>query len=985
MERLKGSDGRFIRRTELLNTWQDIDGFNPRRYPTKLLREVQEIINNVVDQGAEYGPEHAAALNEVQAKILETGLSPEDKASLLVSSTKDIVNRDNRTPEADEAYHYVRHELLPHVLGDSFYVRAGKEIATALEDGEPLTKADIVSDYVDADRFGTLSTVSPAVRSQILKRLNEFNLTKYDRPSGEYASEAEIDAETFIKYGKVKKAAEYLSTGYIEVARLMSRIDKSAGERIESMQDLLGKYKKHNEERKIDTVKVDTKSDNLRILPFNELRLGHQDGEAGLELVDRTVDLVKQLDEDKQPQVVLLTNMVQSDFAHHQAKKRATLVGNVNTEGDQYRAANVVLDRVKELGKPVIVSLGPDDHAMAYDAVQDIVREMRGYLKVGGKENFISYYETNNLIQDEAFQTHLKFYIEHVIPLCYRMGRRLRTKDEMADSGSDIEYSEYFAIYNHIVHGMDLPKGIDPAVVADAGEWRDGLVFVDDFDLEADTEGGAKRVAYRHNMAFSAETLSQNHMMPVMRILGGLAANGANLPDILMTGRQQQLFYLNGGLTLPGLWDTESSLNSKQIYATAPGDASRRSNIMRGVPAKPTIDMYEETDDGRKRHHIISKEILDKADSIPRTALFELCDMQIGSPSARPDLQIMYLSRMLETAREMPIAIQVAGDIIHGHLYPDFPEESQAIGLVSLKSQKIHVRQILNGVFDVSDPIIRDLVNNIVDIVVQPGNHDKIMKPRFPNNLDDNIDYLVTDFKHIVDRDGEPTKVRNEAVFEEAGTPVGTWMARTHLGAYSILTAHYHMRKGFGGGSGFPVNDAYNRVRRLAQKSPDLVWGAHWHNTQVATFGNTVSVVGGAMAGQTNFEDFGGMRSVPAGTVVYLGGGEPMTVEFISAKTLYKGGVKYGEFTPERLEEEGYRDDPDFDPAKHGPYSLDSLPKSALNKKLFKLRREASQLADHMAVTENPNRYDENGNPVSETLNDITRRAYEIAAKKLAK
>ena len=48
----------------------------------------------------------------------------------------------------------------------------------------------------------------------------------------------------------------------------------------------------------------------------------------------------------------------------------------------------------------------------------------------------------------------------------------------------------------------------------------------------------------------------------------------------------------------------------------------------------------------------------------------------------------------------MPIAIQVNGDIVHGHIYPTFPEESQAVGLINLKSPKEHVRQIFNGVFD---------------------------------------------------------------------------------------------------------------------------------------------------------------------------------------------------------------------------------------------------------------------------------------------
>lgn len=402
--------------------------------------------------------------------------------------------------------------------------------------------------------------------------------------------------------------------------------------------------------------------------------------------------------------------------------------------------------------------------------------------------------------------------------------------------------------------------------------------------------------------------------------------------------------------------------------------------MQRGIPGVPTIDMVEMLDDGRFRQSFISKEFLDKADSLPRTAVFEICDTQIGSVSARPDYQIMYLSYMAEVAQEMPIAIQYAGDIIHGFLYPTFPEESQSVGLVRLRSQKTLVTNILRTHFDVSDPVINNLVDRVIDVIVQPGNHDKTMRPKFPGNYDDNIDYLVRDMQDIFDKPGEPSKVRNDAIKLVEGTPVPTWMGTTHLGAYTIRMAHYHMERGMRGGGGFPVADAYKRAQGIGrEENADILLGAHWHNPQTAIYGKKLSIVGGPMAGQTEFEDFRGMRARVMGNVIYLGGGEPVTVEFISAEALRKRGVRFGGFTPEKLAEQGFHDDPNFDFLKHGPYSGVHMPKSALLKKLEVMTREGSELTENTAETENPNLYDAQGNPIQ--LNDATRRAFEIAGK----
>lgn len=1004
MERRRVSGNRPTTNKERSRQWFEIDGVDVSEVPRNLLNKVMRTIRET--RGV-YGDSHDEALHHIYNTIQDSKLSAADKAGLIVSSTKDIVGRENRTPEADEAYYRVRHEILPHVLGASFFVKAGKELGAALEEDGQIDRRLIVGPNADDERFPTIASVSPAVASQVIRRLNEYELTQYGLPEGyedyepvnEYENTDDNDPR-YVTIGTRKKAARYLDSGLIEASRMMSKYYESPTQKFDSIEGIVKKLDKHDDESRVDKVNLHVEGDSLRVLAVNELRIGHQDGKAGLQLVDQIVEHLKTQPVDKLPNVILVSNLIQSDYEYSQSQKRQAL--GLEHIAEQLNAANVVLDKLRELGVPVVVSLGEDDHRMAKDAAVNYVNEMNGIVKEGGKENFIPYYGLNKAMQDRQHQVQKRFYLEHILPLTYRMGRPLRGRDAVnRDTGGEINYSEYFALYEYINYGGELPAelGIDPEIIVPSGEWKDGVCFVDDFNLVAETEGATRDIAYRHVTDFTAESLKANTMGPVMKLLGSLAASQGveNMADLVITGQQQmQMSLANRAVTLPGLADSAQSLNRKQYYSSAPGDASRRFNYIRGVPSVPTLTQVEMTDDGRFIQSFVSKEFMEKADSLPRTAVFQLCDMQIGSPSARPDLQVLLLSYMLETAKDKPIAIQVNGDIIHGHIYPTFPEESQSVGLISLKSQKEHVRQIFNGVFDTSDSTVRSLVENVIDVVVQPGNHDKIMRPRFPNNLDDNIDYLVHDSEQIFGKD----KVRHEAIARSAdGTPVATWAARTYLGAYSLQSAHYHLERGMRGGGGYPVADAYKRVQGLGERAPDIVLGAHWHNPQTAMFGNVLSVIGGPMAGQTEFEDFRGMKAVPYGTVIYVGGGESVAVESITAQGLRNlagakmevsmngkhrevSGTKYGIFTPQRLAEEGLYDDDGFDPAVHGPYLHDGYPKSANQKKILQLKHAASNLVMFEAEIKNPNKYDLDGNP--EHLNDLTKRAFEIAAKQEA-
>ena len=277
----------------------------------------------------------------------------------------------------------------------------------------------------------------------------------------------------------------------------------------------------------------------------------------------------------------------------------------------------------------------------------------------------------------------------------------------------------------------------------------------------------------------------------------------------------------------------------------------------------------------------------------------------------------------------------------------------------------------------------QSLLDSFVDVLVQQGNHDEVQRKRVPNNNDSNIDYIIKDFEAILDPQGEKGIVRHNAIFHtETGVPVPTWMGRSEYGAYDILTAHYHIDRGAKGNSGgLPVYHPYMRAVGLGnEERANILMGAHWHNPQSAILGNKLVIVGGAMAEQSQFEDMRGYSAALSGTIGFIGGGKPPKVVSVTPEALDHHGVRHGWFTQENLADHGFHDDPGFDVRKHGPYSPDYMPKSAVQKALLYFGRRASQLVDYEAPEQGENIYDAKGRAIK--VNAQTQRVLAVAAQK---
>ncbi|MGB4762682.1 MAG: hypothetical protein WBP12_05010 [Candidatus Saccharimonas sp.] len=929
-----------------------------------------------VDQLTDRARERARSLYQEALTVIDQAvLSPVERAELtthVVESMTGHLTVDERGVVEEE----LRMERLPSILGAATYATIGKEFSLALGEG-PIDVTEQESSLPAA--FHDFAGLSPAVRARVVERFVDLNLLGRD-------------ADDMLVFGKNRKAAEHLRTGAVETARLIHQIinvDVPTA-RPATLSEGVALGRTHDANTKITPIEIKSETSRVKVLPINELRIGHQDYTNGLALVEQTINHIESLAPEDRPNVILLTNMIQGEFKHLQSARRASLAEGLGTNDAQFDLAKVLIDRLRELNIPIVLSLGRDDARIARDNAIDIMNELRGIAKNGGKENFIPYYGLNKIQEDSRMQRHLQFEIEYALPLSYRLGRALRSADEVKrDTEGAVTTSEHIALYAFIKHGAPLPHelGIDPELVVGIEQWLDGMYIANDVDITLSTDELSTDIQYRHSISgFTPETLLQNHMDALLGILGATGTNGGKLPDLLMTGGSQEAVYATrsgaGAMSLPGLTDPMQAIARKQHYTAVPGDPTRRMNTLRKRPSSPSIETYERRDTGEIVLSYINKDLMERADSIPRMAVIELCDFQIGSPTARPDYQIKYLSYLIELAREMPIAIQFAGDIIHGNIYPGFSDESQAIGLIKIESQKQMVSMMLKKAFwNVPD----SLLDSFVDILVQQGNHDEIQKKRTPNNHDNNIDYIVKDFEHIMDREGQESRVRHNSIFRtETGVPVPTWMGRSEYGAYDILTAHYHIDRGMKGNTGgLPVYHPYARAVGLGEEErANILMGAHWHNPQSAVLGNKLVVVGGAMAEQSQFEDMRGYSAKLAGTVVFIGGGKPPEVMSVTPEALDHHGVQHGWFTPENLADHGFHDDPGFDVRRHGPYSPDYLPKSALQKALLFIGRQASQLTMFEAPQQGENIYGPDGEPLK--INPQTQRIMAVAATKAA-
>jgi len=715
-----------------------------------------------------------------------------------------------------------------------------------------------------------------------------------------------------------------------------------------------------NNSNPVDVVEMATGRPAASVLYMSELLIGHQD--AAVDFYVDTVERVAGLPKDMQPDVAVLSGLVQGDFKYLEKSRRSTLVPELNSMDKQFKYARQMIELVQEKGIPVVYNMSNDDRRIAEEYTIEVFRKMHDYAK---SQEGVSWAKADKMRQHPAWNTHLQFQIQQVFPYCLSMGRRLLTAGEMSEATKGkVNIEEYFVLFGAhqtAQEGGNPPKAHrDWIKQAEAGRNKD-VIITDDVDMHIETEGRTYTDSVRHYMGFSPSPMYQSHMKTSVDAVAQLAAGGRATPDMFITQHNQEEVGVSAQnswiISTGGLIRARNFLEASGSRTDARGDVSRRLVTTRRRIPEPSASMHERTDDGRHIVTFFNETLNEKSFSLPeRMTIAELCDLQTGSITARPDILIKYLDFIRTRALgERATALFFGGDMMHGRNYPHFPSESQMTGLMAMDSQEAFNTALFQDAFS---GVSTEELKALEKVLVQPGNHEWNSGTLKWHGYSFTT-YMRNLFEKMYARAGfTDAEIANrvkshEATITARGEYASGYTGIEYFGDMGVLIQHYLMERGGKGSSGdLPVYQTHHFANGGADlmKNVDIFMAGHWHHPQYGMFGDKLGLVGGSMAGLSDYELKRGYRPTIAGTLLHIGGGLPAQVEFISEETLHDHTITTGNFTPEILKSEGYKDDKNFDAAKHGIFLPDSFAKSALQKKVLQMMRNASQRADKISI-----------------------------------
>lgn len=736
---------------------------------------------------------------------------------------------------------------------------------------------------------------------------------------------------------------------------------------------LLDLYAEHEEKTAVDTYEIETHRPAVNVLYMSELLIGNQNSAVDFYL--DTIDRVKNLPEEMKPDAIVLSGLLQGDFKLLEKRRRATLVEGLDGMDAQFRYARDMLAKAQEVGVPVIYNMSNDDHRIAEEYTIEVFRKMEKLSKSYEKKTSASEAPTrantvlnvsqlDKLRQHPQWQTHLNFQVQEVFGYCLRSGRRLYTGSEVfAKTNGKIAADEYFLLFDieeRKKRGEALLPFQKSYIKAAQKNFLQDVIITDDVNLEYKTESREYTDWVRHNLGFSTQPMYQAHMKTAIDSLSQLAVNGQETPDMLVMQHNQE----NVGVGMQNKWiastggmlDVRKHLNTKGSRTNANGDvASRLVRTRRRIPS-PSAVSYERTDDDRLIVTFFNKALTEKSESIPeRITIAELCDFQTGSITARPDLLVKYLDYIrTRSMGERSTALFFGGDMLHGRNYPHFASESQQTGLMSMDSQEDFNVALFREAFG---NMSSDELKALERVLVQPGNHEWNSGTLKWHGYSF-VSYMRHFFEKMLARGGytdeEIDKIvkTHDAVITPRGEYASGYTGIEYFGEMGVLIQHYLLeRGGKGSGGDLPVYQTQSFASGGADlmKNVDIFMAGHWHHAQWAELGDKLGIVGGSMAGISDYEIKRAYRPTPSGTAIHIGGGLPVQLEIISEQALHQHKIQKGGYTDEQLKAEGYKTDRGFDVVRHGLWLPDSFPKSALQKKLRQQARDASQRANSIA------------------------------------
>lgn len=748
-------------------------------------------------------------------------------------------------------------------------------------------------------------------------------------------------------------------------------------------------YERSREERRMQTYELNTNADSSRILSMSKLLVGYQ--HADIEFFEDTIDQIKDFPDEYKPHLINLSGMPIGDFKQYQKNRRQTLV--LPHMDDQFKYSRAMLQKASEIGVPMIYNIGADDKRIAEEYVFETMYKMTDYAKPHSGE--IGVGKRNEMRTSPLFDELLQFQTHEVFPLNLQLGRRLYTAEEMAEqTDGQLNVDEDLLLFKASrikKYNEELPEGErKKPMPAGYRQWLNrieaekkdlNITFTDDVKLEINTKGKTYQDWIYDNFGgFSDVSKPGNHMGKKVEIMGNLRSKGNESPHALLNNND----YETAGVNDDGEWilstgpmiDVEQLVDTQGSHTGASGDIARRLVNVRRRWSDPTALMHERTNDGRDKFVILNKQLQEKSESIPeRLTVSVNADFQIGSPTFKPELAIakMDYEREIMMGRNA-LAMIYLGDHIQGRNYPHFPSESQSTGLMAMDSQEELFLNIIDTAFD--DMKIDEL-KAMERFIAQNGNHEynsstlKWTGYSFITSIRQEIEKKFSSlYNRQLAREGYSDEEIEEKVREIIAkkvktheayvTPDGEYVpgygdieyfgeSDTPGENYGMWFQHSHLNKGGKGSGGNPPAyqaDSLKKGLGKLNETIDTYWQQHYHHFSFVVLQSQLSVTGSAFAGLSNFESRLGHRPTPAGSLMHIGGGLPPELEVLSEDYLQNRKIKYGGFSDEQLEEEGYRTDPGW--TKRDGIYVPNSPKTARQKKILDMHREASQRAKHI-------------------------------------
>lgn len=711
---------------------------------------------------------------------------------------------------------------------------------------------------------------------------------------------------------------------------------------------------------RVPDVYTKTRADRAKVLYASELLLGNRASDPAF-FIDTIDEIAGGPDEDK-PDAVVLSGLLQGDYKFKQKNLRSTLRPELQDMDEQFRFAGEALRYAGRIGAPVVYTLSSEDRAVAEAYTDMVFRRMQ---RQASQHDDMSAFAQDKLRSHPEWTTHYRFQTDVVFPYCLRAGRRLKTGEELAEeTDGEVDVDEYLLLWESHQRAADgkRPKKAARRVI-DFENLKNTkeLAIVDDFNHHIVTKKKTYHDKIRHHVGLTATSKLNNHMNSALAWRGQDSANGKDNYDNLVVMHEQEavgVFHPEGAgvHSIGGMLNPDSHIDEKGSIASAYGNSQHRLRTTRRRAHSPSATSIERRDDGKHRITIHNKKLREKSESIPnRTAIAKFCDWQTGSITARPDYQAKFADMVLQdVAKEHDVVIMGGDDFLHGRNYPDFPNESQSTGLMSMDSQTVFIRKMLDNTLREVDPDVFGRLNVRATI----GNHEWNSGTKKWHGYSF-VDYFVDAFKQAYIANGfSPEEAEKRVQFSDTlvtpkGEALKTYSALEYIGELGVESRHFSMeRGGKGSGGNLPVYQTHDQAVGLGatKESIDVNINGHWHHPQYALFGDKLAIVNGSLAGLSGYEYERGYRPVISGMVLYVGGDKPPEIEFILEEALINHTIKKGPYSDKEIRDaDGFIDDRGFDPVKHGPMLSEDFAKSALQKKVRKDMRAASESSGRIA------------------------------------